>query len=174
MQHNAAIIRSALLPETKLCAVLKADAYGHGAALVADALCNYSLDGTDKPAIDQIAVATIDEAAALPDVTVPILILRPVENVFLGRQRAAIELAVHSGWILTIDSMSAADDVSRIAVNCQKRAMINIMLDTGMTRGGIDCADLPNCSAKSKLAAASNSSPSARILQAATRCTMPA
>jgi alanine racemase len=142
LQHNAAIIRRAIPPETKLCAVIKADAYGHGAALVADALCNFSLDGEDRPAVDQLAVATIDEAAALPDVTVPILILRPIENAFLGRQRAAIELAVRSGWILTIDSLSAADDVARIAVNCQSRAMINVMIDTGMTRGGIDEASL--------------------------------
>src|SRR3954470_17483456 len=117
LQHNAAIIRGALAPETKLCAVIKADAYGHGAALVADALCNFSIDGTEKAAVDQLAVATIDEAAALPDVNVPILILRPIENVFLGRQRAAIELAIRSGWVLTIDSLSAADDVARIAVN---------------------------------------------------------
>jgi alanine racemase len=142
LQHNAAAIRRALLPETKLCAVIKADAYGHGAALVADALCNFSLDGSDKSAVDQLAVATIDEAAALPDVNIPILILRPIENAFLGRQRAAIELAARSGWILTIDSMSAADDVARIAVNCQKRAMINVMLDTGMTRGGVPEQDL--------------------------------
>ena len=142
LQHNAALIRRAILPGTKLCAVIKADAYGHGAALVADALCNFTLDGTDQPAVDQLAVATIDEAAALPDVNVPILVLRPIENAFLGRQRAAIELAVRSGWILTLDSMSAADDVAHIAVNCQRRALINVMIDTGMTRGGIDEASL--------------------------------
>src|SRR3954470_4094463 len=144
LQHNAALIRRALLPETKLCAVIKADAYGHGAALVADALCNFAIDGSDQPAVDQLAVATIDEAAALPDVSVPVVILRPIENVFLGRQRAALELAIRSGWILTIDSMTAADDVARIAVNCARRAMINIMIDTGMTRGGIDERTLPD------------------------------
>jgi len=142
LQHNAALLRRSLVPGTKLCAVIKADAYGHGAALVADALCNFSADGTEKGAVDQLAVATIDEAAALPDVNVPILILRPIENVFLGRQRAAIELAVRSGWTLTIDSMSAADDVARIAVNCARRALINVMIDTGMTRGGIDPTEL--------------------------------
>jgi alanine racemase len=138
LQHNAQLIRRALIPQTKLCAVIKADAYGHGAPLVADALCNFSIDGSDRGAVDQLAVATIDEAAALPDVNVPILILRPIENVFLGRQRAALELAIRSGWVMTIDSLSAADDVARIAVNCQRRAMINVMIDTGMTRGGCD------------------------------------
>lgn len=142
LQHNASVIRGALLPQTKICAVIKADAYGHGAALVADALCNFSSDATDasrpgRPLVDQLGVATIDEAAALPEVNVPILILRPIENVFLGRQRSEIELAIHNGWTLTIDTMTAADDIARIAVNCQKRALINVMIDTGMTRGGI-------------------------------------
>ena len=143
LQHNAAVIRRALLPHTRLCAVVKADAYGHGAALVADALCNFASGDADQPAVDQLAVATIDEAAALPDVNVPVVILRPIENAFLGRQRASLELAIRSGWILTIDSLAAADDVARIAVNCQRRAMVNVMLDTGMTRGGIDEATLP-------------------------------
>ena len=102
----------ALAPETKLCAVIKADAYGHGAR--ARRRCTLQLRYRRHRQAAQsikLAVATIDEAAALPDVNIPILILRPIENVFLGRQRAAIELAIRSGWILTIDSMSAADDV---------------------------------------------------------------
>ena len=110
---------------------------------MADALCNFAASDTDKPAVDQLAVATIDEAAALPDVTIPILILRPIENVFLGRQRAAIELAVRSGWILTLDSISASRGRGAIAVNPRRRAMINVMIDTGMTRGGIDELTLP-------------------------------
>ena len=143
LQHNAGLIRRTLLPQTKLCAVIKAEAYGHSASIVADALCNFAIDGADKPAVDQLAVATIDEAAVLPDVNIPIVILRPVENAFLGRQRAALELAIQSGWILTIDTLSAADDIARIAINCKHRAMLNIMIDTGMTRGGIDERTLP-------------------------------
>ena len=49
---------------------------------MADALCNFGdvTDGTTRRAVDQIGVATIGEAAALPDLDVPILILRPIEN----------------------------------------------------------------------------------------------
>ena len=86
--HNAALIRRAVAPGTRLCAILKADAYGHGATIVADALCNYSTDASEGPAVDAIAVANIDEAAALPDVKVPIIVFRPIENAFLGRQRS--------------------------------------------------------------------------------------
>ena len=38
LQHNAALIRRALSPETKLCAVIKADAYGLGLEEIAHAL----------------------------------------------------------------------------------------------------------------------------------------
>src|SRR5688572_32106277 len=81
--HNVAIVRKAIGNQTRLCAILKADAYGHGAALVADALCNFTTSAPSRsndaqhqtppspsvgvPAVDAIAVASIDEAIALTD-----------------------------------------------------------------------------------------------------------
>jgi alanine racemase len=65
-----------------------------------------------------------------------------VENCFLGRQRSRIEQAVRNGWILTVCSGSAADDVARIAASIGKRAAIQLMVDTGMTRSGVSCEDL--------------------------------
>ena len=89
------------------------------------------------PAADQFAVATIEEAAQLPiDANLPVTILRQTENAFLGRQREAIELAIRRGWILTIASGSAADDVARIAMSSERRASVHVMIDTGMTRCG--------------------------------------
>src|SRR5215207_3724918 len=86
--HNVGVFRRSLPAGTKLCAMIKADAYGHGAQLVADALCNFTGDDAGSPAVDALAVATIDEAAALPVADVPTLIFQPVENGFLGGQRA--------------------------------------------------------------------------------------
>ena len=143
--HNAALIRRATAgPGTRLCAILKADAYGHGAWIVADALCNYSSDASNSPAVDAIAVANVDEAAALPDVKVPVIVFRPLENAFLGRQRAKLEEAVRNGWVLTLCSTAGAEDLARIAVGCGRRAAVQIMVDTGMTRAGIDLARLPD------------------------------
>ena len=102
----------------KLCAMVKADAYGHGASIVTDTLCNLSnIDSHDTPSADQVAVATIDEAAllAIDTAHTPIMIMRPLENVFLGRQREAIEFAIRRGCTLTLSSPSAADDVARVA-----------------------------------------------------------
>jgi alanine racemase len=65
------------------------------------------------------------------------MIMRPLENVFLGRQREAIEFAIRRGCTLTLTSPSAADDVARVALNAQKLANIHVMVDTGMTRCGV-------------------------------------
>lgn len=142
--HNASVIRRALPGGTRICAILKADAYGHGAWIVADALCNYSSGVSDSPAVDAIAVANVDEAASLPAIDVPILIFRPLENAFLGRQRSKLEEAVRSGWVLTLCSAAGAEDLARIAVACGKRALVQVMVDTGMTRAGVDLAHLPD------------------------------
>lgn len=145
--HNAALLRRAVGSHVKICAVVKADAYGHGAEIVADTLCNFGTgDGTsegagatgvDRPAVDVLAVASFEEADALPVSGVPIIVLRPVENTFVGRQRAKLEAAIRAGWIVTLCSTAAADDVARVAVACGGRASVQVMVDTGMTRSGV-------------------------------------
>jgi alanine racemase len=139
--HNAALLRRTVGHGTKICAIVKADAYGHGAAFVADALCNFSTGELEGPLADALAVADLDEAAALPDVPLPLLVLRPVENAFLGRQRSRLEAAVRSGWSLTLAHSAAADDLARIAVACGQRANVQVMIDTGMSRAGCSWAD---------------------------------
>jgi alanine racemase len=138
--HNVRVLRGHLMPGVKLCAMIKADAYGHGAAIVADALSNLAdadSSGTASSAADQLAVATIDEAAQLPsDVTLSVTIMRQVEQAFLGRQREAIDLATRRGWTLTLASPAAADDVARIALASGRRASVHVMIDTGLTRCG--------------------------------------
>ena len=134
--HNVRLIRRAVAPGVKICAMVKADAYGHGAALVVDALTNFAIDDTHAPAVDQLAVATIDEAGDLPRTGLPMLILRPVENVYVGRNRAALEHAIRSGWMLTVITRAAAEDVNRVAMGIGKRALVHVMIDTGLTRCG--------------------------------------
>ena len=140
--HNASVVRKAVGPGVKICAMIKADAYGHGADIVADTLANFSTRRYEAPLADALAVASIDEAERLPPTILPIYIFRPVENCFLGRQRSRIEQAIRNGWILTICSDAAAADVARIAASIGKRAAVQVMLDTGMTRSGVDAADL--------------------------------
>ncbi len=134
--HNAAMIRRCLEPRTKLCAIVKADAYGHGAALVADTLANFARGESYSPTVDAFAVADLDEAAELSAIHQSLLILRPIENAFVGRQRAKIELAIRNEWWLTVATAAAAEDIARIAMAAGKRAHIHVMFDTGMNRAG--------------------------------------
>lgn len=140
--HNASIVRRTVGPGVKVCAMIKADAYGHGADIVADTLANFSTRKYEAPLVDALAVASIDEAERLPHTILPVYVLRPVENCFLGRQRSRIEQAIRNGWIMTVCSGSAADDVARIATSIGKRAAIQLMIDTGMTRSGVTGEEL--------------------------------
>ena len=137
---NLRTLRRHLAAEVKLCAVLKANAYGHGARLVATLI--QQVEAVEPfLKVHQFAVATFDEAAELADFGKPLMLLRPVENVFLGRQREAVEAAIIGGWTMTISSAAAADDIARVAIHLEKRAHVQIMLDTGLTRCGCDAGD---------------------------------
>ena len=139
--HNIRVLREAASGPNqapKICAMLKANAYGHDAALVADALVNFSgPTGQEAPAVDAIGVATIDEAAQLPQLPVPTLIFQPIESAFSPAQRPRIEYAIRNDWHLMLCSKSAADDVARIAGMLNRRAHVQVMIDTGMARSGI-------------------------------------
>lgn len=138
--HNVSVLRAAA-PGRKVCAMIKANAYGHDAWIVADALVNFSgPNGEEAPVVDAVGVATIDEAAALPQMParVPLLVFQPVENAFAPSQRPRIEHAVRNDWHLMLCSKSAADDVARIAAALDKRANVHVMIDTGMARSGVE------------------------------------
>ena len=139
--HNARVIRKTVGPAVSVCAVIKADAYGHGAAIIADTLCNYPLDEMGNPPVNMLAVASIDEAMALQEPGIPVMVLRPVENCYIGRQRQQIEHAIRNEWILTVCSSAAIDDVARIALAMKSLAYVQIMVDSGMSRSGVRPAD---------------------------------
>ncbi|MGN6726347.1 MAG: alanine racemase [Tepidisphaeraceae bacterium] len=136
LETNLRTLRRTVPANVKLCAVLKADAYGHGAPLVARMIADIE---ARQPflKVDQFAVATFEEAEQLHGFEKPIMLLRPIDNVFLGRQRQLLEQAILRGWTLTLASPAAADDIARVAIHLQKRASVQIMLDTGMARCGV-------------------------------------
>lgn len=131
---NLRRLRQAAGLATKFCAVVKADAYGHGAAAVVDALFAAYANDLPTPAVDFLAVATIGEALELPDHDVPIMVLRPVECVYLGHNRGDLEAALRRNIVLSLVSTAAVDDVARLAEKLGLRANVQVMLDTGMNR----------------------------------------
>lgn len=137
----------------KLCAVVKDDAYGHGAEKVAAALHEIA---------DCFAVSNIDEAAALQSATdKDILILTPPAN-----EAEAKEIALR-GCIMSVDSAcvacfaaSAAAFLNKLSAcgnpygekSEEKFVRAHIKTNTGMNRFGCDgaaftrvCELLKNC-----------------------------
>ncbi|MDD6994617.1 MAG: alanine racemase [Candidatus Borkfalkiaceae bacterium] len=110
----------------KLCAVVKDDAYGHGAAEVAEALSGIA---------DCFAVANADEAATLRATTgKDILVLTPPAT-----EEEAIEIVLR-GCILSVNGPSSACAAAAAGKFARKfgaaKARVHLKANTGMNRYG--------------------------------------
>jgi alanine racemase len=105
--------------KTKLLAVVKADAYGHGLAEVGAA--------AEKAGADWLGVALLEEAISLrkTGITIPILAwLVPPGSDF--KQAADLNIDV------AVADLKALNEISKLA----NKPRIHIEVDTGMSRGG--------------------------------------
>ncbi len=129
IERNAAALRSRLAPGVKLCAVVKADASGHGAAPVAGA----ALAG----GASCLAVASAGEAVALRDagLSAPILVLGALSDDELPHALAAGAGVV--AWTdRFVDAVEAAlNKGSRLAA-APRPVPVHVKLDSGMGRLG--------------------------------------
>lgn len=126
LRENFANIKR-LLPEgLPIVAVVKADAYGHGAVPVAECL----LAG----GASRLAVATLDEALALrrAGIAAPIMLLG-----FCAPELAAVQLAVEQEIILPVYSLAQAQLLAAAAQAAGRPAQAQLVLDTGMGRIGL-------------------------------------
>lgn len=117
-----------LIPEgKKLLAVIKANAYGHGAIEIANALDDLS---------DYYGVACLDEAIELRNAGIkkPILILGMTDESLYGE-------LVQYDITQTIFTYEQACALSDVAGRIGKVGKIHIKLDTGMNRIGFLCND---------------------------------
>lgn len=125
--HNFTQLQT-LAPHSQHLAVIKADAYGHGAVEVARAL---------KDVCPRFAVAIIEEAIALREagITSPIVILEgPHES-------DECVLAAEKGFILVVHDR---DHLSWLqALPASQRPAIWLKVDSGMHRLGFDYDDIP-------------------------------
>jgi len=121
LRHNVALARE-LAPNSRLMAVVKANAYGHGAVAMARAL---------EPHVDALAVACIEEALELREsgIAAPVLLL---EGVFEPEELA---VAVQRGFWVTIDNDIQLNWLERARLPAPLRCWLKI--DTGMHRLGI-------------------------------------
>ena len=110
----------------KIAAVVKADAYGHGASVIAPVL--------ENAGASMFAVSNIEEALSLRKngIVSPILIL--------GYTPANYALTLADGGIIqTIYSLDYAKELSNEAQKIGREIMCHLKLDTGMSRLGFDC-----------------------------------
>lgn len=124
IKNNALAVKKLLPEKTQLCAVVKADAYGHGAEKVADVL---------YPLCDMFAVALTEEGIKLrlSGIDKPVLVLLPCLKKDLGR-------AIDYGLTITVQNK---EDVASANAECIKRkASVNVHIkyNTGMNRLGVD------------------------------------
>lgn len=109
--------------KVKVMAIVKTDAYGHGAVHVAKALNEEGVYG--------FAVATVEEAMELRKAGLQNSIL-VLGHVFFRDLPEAITNHI----LLTVDNLVDAKRISEIAVAMQTTARIHIKVDTGMGRLG--------------------------------------
>lgn len=123
IEHNYHVMRGLMRPGCRYLAVVKANAYGHGAVPVARTL--------EAVGADWFAVATLEEAAQLrcAGISLPILILGWTDPRMAGElARLDITQAVFSGEY----GRSLAEQARRAGAPVQA----HIKLDTGMHRIG--------------------------------------
>ena len=127
LRHNFKLVRERA-GDAAVMAVVKADAYGHGDAVVAPLL--------EQEGADQFAVSGFGEAVCLrrAGVTKPILILG-----YTGVQNAAA-LAV-GGISQTVFSLEYARALSEAALRAGVAVRVHLKVDTGMGRIGFTADD---------------------------------
>ncbi len=124
LNNNALNVKNSLKTNVKLCAVVKADAYGHGIVKVANVLYPY---------VDYYACALDSEAyeLRLSGIEKPILLLTPCFN------ENVVKLIEYDVTV----SVSSIDEVLMVinASNLlEKRASVHIAINSGMNRLGFD------------------------------------
>ncbi len=142
--HNARVLAGLAAPAA-LCAVVKADGYGHGAVTAARA----ALAGGAR----WLAVATVDEGVALREagVDAPVLLLSEPAG-------PAMEEARARGLTPTVDTPRGVEAAARAADRVDGGPWtVHLKVDTGMHRVGADPPAVPG------LAAAVLGSPALRL-----------
>ena len=127
IRNNIETVKALNPADKKVCLVIKADAYGHGAVTLARQLDDLA---------DYYAVAAVSEAVELrdADITKPILILgyTDVEE---------FETVIEKDITTAEYDYERAKLLSDIALKMGKKAKVHIKVDSGMSRIGFQCDD---------------------------------
>jgi alanine racemase len=133
LRHNARVVQEYIGAERTLWAVVKADAYGHGAAQATDALL--------QAGVSHFIVASLDEAVALrealPQRAFRLMTLYPPTSP--DEWRTAAEYSVEG----VIDSLEGYAQAYKTAQQLGRALPVHLELDTGMSRLGLTLEEIP-------------------------------
>ncbi len=128
LEHNITKIKEKIGPDVKLLAVVKAEAYGHGASAVSRCA---------EPLVDYFGVATVSEGVSLrrQGIKKPIVVLggfyRGEEELIL---KEGLEPAVFSTWQLK--------ELSFLGKRSGRTLRVHLKIDTGLGRLGFSWEEL--------------------------------
>ncbi len=124
LRLNLQLIRRDLPRDVKLLAVVKDEAYGHGALDVARIALEAGAWG--------FGLSTLEEAMRLRDggITAPLLLLGE-------RQEAELEWCGAHNLTVCVNEPHAVRTLARIATEFGKRVPVHLKINTGMSRYGV-------------------------------------
>lgn len=133
IRWNLEQVRSCLQEGVRLIAVLKANAYGHGAPEVARILY--------QQGVDFFAVSYLKEALALrrSGLRGSILLLTPLIN------EEQVQEAVENHVTLSITSLQEAELIDRVSRSLKRMAVVHLKIDTGLGRFGMNAEQALQC-----------------------------
>lgn len=132
IDHNIAVLREALAaPDghpARICAVIKADAYGLGAVRVAHRL--------EKAGVAMLAVYTLDEAVELlgASVRTPVLVMSPVRSI--ADSDTLYRAVSHGRLHFSLQALEQAAALGKQADRFGVEIPVHVDVNTGMNRGG--------------------------------------
>src|SRR5215469_17713407 len=120
LRRNLQLIRRDLPPDVKLLAVVKDEAYGHGALDVARIALEEGAWG--------FGLSTLEEAMHLRDagITAPLLLLGE-------RQEAELEWCVAHNLTVCVNEPHNVQALAKIAASFDKRMPVHLKINTGMS-----------------------------------------
>ncbi|HTY58097.1 MAG TPA: alanine racemase [Bacteroidota bacterium] len=130
-RHNLGSVRSYAGEETRVMAVVKANAYGHGMIEIAREAV--------RAGVDALAVARVTEALNIrrSGIGHPILVFEiPPEPL--------VEAALAEGIELSVSTAGGAASISRRASQSGLKALVHVKVDTGMGRLGFPDEGAPS------------------------------
>lgn len=122
LRGNIFEIRNRIRDGVRICAVVKANAYGHGAPELASRI---------EDIVDYFAVALVEEGVELriAGISKPILVMLPADE-------EGIERVIRYSLDLSVGSFNDIKAASRIADRINEEARVHIKINTGMNRLG--------------------------------------